>query len=327
MSRVAVIGAGAWGTSLAKIACENGHLVMLWGRDAALIGEFAKTGENKRYLPGIPMPSALEATDSLETAISGADVLVVAVPSKGFREVLRRIKVFHGPVVSVTKGIEFDTGLTMSGLLEQELEQSTPVVLSGPTIARELALGMPAATVVASRDASAAVAVQEVFHRPMFRVYTSEDVLGVELGGALKNVIAIAAGIVDGLGFGDNSKAALMTRGIAEIRRLGVAAGAKSETFSGLSGLGDLTVTCFSPLSRNRTFGERLGKGGNLTEILESQPSVVEGVPTARSADQLARRLEVDAPIVREVYLTLHEKKPVKAALQSLLERDTKDED
>ena len=325
--RVTVLGAGAWGTALAKIAVDNEHEVTLWGRDAQLLGEIRSGGENAKYLKGVQLPSAWKLEPQLETACEGSEVLVVAVPSKGFREVLRSVSSVSGTVVTVTKGIEFESGLSMSGVLESEWPQATVAALSGPTIAREVALGMPAASVAASSDLLAAQQVQALFHRPTFRVYTSSDVLGVELGGALKNVIAIAAGIGDGLGFGDNSKSALLTRGIAEMRRLGVAAGAKAETFTGLSGLGDLTVTCFSPLSRNRSFGESLGRGGNATQILAASPSVVEGVPTARSAHQLATRLKVETPIVDEVFALLHHGKPVRAALQSLLERDSKHED
>ncbi len=325
--KVTVLGAGAWGTALAKIAVDNEHEVTLWGRNADLLSEIRREGENARYLQGVRLPSAWALEPDLNAACQGSEVLVVAVPSKGFREVLNSVGAYSGTVVTVTKGIEFDSGLTMSGVLESELADATPAALSGPTIAREVVLGMPAASVAASGDPAAAKQVQALFHRPTFRVYTSSDILGVELGGALKNVIAIAAGICDGLGFGDNSKSALLTRGIAEIRRLGVAAGAKAETFTGLSGLGDLTVTCFSPLSRNRTFGEALGRGGDASGILAASPSVVEGVPTSRSAHQLASRLGVEVPIVSEVYALLHEGKPVREALQSLLTRDSKHED
>lgn len=324
---VSILGAGAWGTALAKIVSDNGHRIKLWGRDPALLNSISEDGENKRYLANVALPRSWQFEHDLGQSAAGADVLVVAVPSKGFREVLSGIGEFKGAVVTVTKGIEFESGLTMSGVLESELPNAISVALSGPTIAREVATGMPAASVAASVDPKAAFLVQELFHRPTFRVYTSSDVLGVELGGALKNVIAIAAGVGDGLGFGDNSKSALLTRGVAEIRRLGVAAGAKAETFTGLSGLGDLTVTCFSPLSRNRTFGESLGKGGEVASLLASSRSVVEGFPTARSAHQLASRLKVETPIVDEVFLMLHDNKPVKAALESLLGRNSKHED
>ena len=325
--RVTVLGAGAWGTALAKLAAENGHRTTLWARDANLLQSIAEEHENKRRLPGAPLPPTLRTQPELRRACNGAEILVIAVPSKAFRQVLRQAVAFNGPVATVTKGIEYDSGLTMSGVLHSEMTSAIPVAFSGPTIAQEVAAGMPSAGVAASSQPEAAAAVQSLFHRPAFRVYSSSDVLGVELGGALKNIIAIAAGVGDGLGFGNNSKAALLTRGIAEIRRLGIAAGAKPETFAGLSGLGDLTVTCFSPLSRNRCFGEQLGQGRPADEILAESHSVVEGVATTPSARQLARRLQVDTPIINEVYAMLCQGKAAKAALHSLLLRETKHED
>lgn len=325
--RVTVLGAGAWGTALAKLAAENSHLTTLWARDATLLQAIAEKRENKRRLPGATLPPTLRIEPELRRACNGAEILVVAIPSKAFREVLRQAGAFDGPVATVTKGIEYNSGLTMSGILHSEMANAIPVAFSGPTIAQEVAAGMPSAGVAASSKPEAAAAVQSLFHRPAFRVYSSSDVLGVELGGALKNIIAIAAGVGDGLGFGNNSKAALLTRGIAEIRRLGIAAGAKPETFAGLSGLGDLTVTCFSPLSRNRRFGEQLGRGRLADEILAESHSVVEGVATAPSARQLARRLQVDTPIIDEVYAMLRQGKAAKAALHSLLLRETKPED
>ena len=322
-----VLGAGAWGTALAKLAAENSHPTTLWARDARLLQTIAAKRENKRRLPGATLPPTLRIEPELRRACNEAEILVVAIPSKAFREVLRQAGAFNGPVATVTKGIEYDSGLTMSGVLHSEMVNAIPVAFSGPTIAQEVAAGMPSAGVAASSKPEAAAAVQSLFHRPAFRVYSSSDVLGVELGGALKNIIAIAAGVGDGLGFGNNSKAALLTRGIAEIRRLGMAAGAKPETFAGLSGLGDLTVTCFSPLSRNRRFGEQLGRGRPADEILAESRSVVEGIATAPSARQLARRLQVDTPIIDEVHAMLRQGKAAKAALHSLLLRETKHED
>jgi glycerol-3-phosphate dehydrogenase (NAD(P)+) len=234
---------------------------------------------------------------------------------------------FRGLLVSVTKGIEYETGLTMSGVLGETAPQATVAALSGPTLALEVANGMPTAIVAASEDTAAAQMVQGLFHRPAFRVYTSPDLRGVELGGALKNVVAIAAGIGDGLGFGDNSKAALITRGIVEMRRLGVACGAQPETFSGLSGLGDLTVTCYSRLSRNRTFGQRLGSGEDVEKILASSITVAEGYPTARSAYRLAQKLKISTPIIDEVHAVLYEGKNVAQALRDLTTRESKAED
>ena len=229
----------------------------------------------------------------LSKAVAHADCVVVAVPSKAFRSVTQSLSSFSGITVSVTKGIEQATGLTMCGILQQNAPAARPAALSGPSLALEMARGVPTAIVAASTDAATVMAVQKLFHRPNFRVYTSSDLTGVELGGALKNVIAIASGVCDGLGFGDNSKAALVTRGLAEIRRLGVACGAQPDTFPGLSGLGDLMVTCFSKLSRNRGFGERLGRGEQVEAILATAVSVAEGYPTTKSAHALARKLKV----------------------------------
>jgi glycerol-3-phosphate dehydrogenase (NAD(P)+) len=229
-------------------------------------------------------------------------------------------------VVSVTKGIELDTGLTMCGILHETVPQAKRVALSGPTLAAEVARRIPTAIVAASEDEEAARTVQQLFHRPYLRAYRSSDPLGVELGGALKNVVAIAAGAGDGLGLGDNSKAALITRGIVEIRRLGVACGADAETFSGLSGLGDLTVTCYSRLSRNRMFGDRLGRGEGPEGIVKESVAIAEGYPTARSAYRLAQKLAVSTPIIDEVYAVLYEGKNVGKALQDLVQRETKPE-
>jgi glycerol-3-phosphate dehydrogenase (NAD(P)+) len=251
----------------------------------------------------------------------------VAVPSRAFREVTAVLARCEALVVSVTKGIEYESGLTMSRVLQSNAPRARVAALSGPTFALEVARGIPTAAVAASTDATAAQAVQRLFHRPVFRVYTSSDVLGVELGGALKNVIAIAAGVCDGLGFGDNSKAALVTRGIAEMRRLGAACGAQPGTFAGLSGLGDLVVTCFSRLSRNRALGERLGRGVPLAEILAGAVSVAEGHPTARAAWQLAGQAGVPTPIIAAVYAMLYEGKNVAQALCDLTEREMKAED
>jgi glycerol-3-phosphate dehydrogenase (NAD(P)+) len=234
---------------------------------------------------------------------------------------------FGGILISVTKGIEHETGLTMTGVLAQTAPRARLAALSGPSLALEVARGIPTAIVAASDDAAIAAQVQALFHRPTFRVYTSTDIAGVELGGALKNVIAIAAGVCDGLGFGDNSKASLITRGIVEMRRLGVACGAQADTFAGLSGMGDLMVTCFSKLSRNRGFGERVGRGEKPEAVLNSIPSVVEGCPTARSAEALARKRGVSTPIIDEVYAMLYAGKDIKQGVQDLTARSSKAED
>jgi len=251
---------------------------------------------------------------------------VVAVPSQPFRQVTSQLNGYDGLVVSVTKGIEYETGLTMCGILGQTAPKATCAALSGPTFAIEVARDIPTAIVAASRDAATAAKVQQLFNRPTFRVYTSTDVLGVEFGGAVKNVIAIAAGVGDGLGFGDNSKAAMVTRAIVEIRRLGTACGAQADTFTGLSGLGDLMVTCFSKHSRNRGFGERIGKGEKPADIAASMLAVAEGYPTARSAYHLARKHNVTTPLLDEVYAMLYGGKDVVQAVRDLMSRDPKPE-
>jgi glycerol-3-phosphate dehydrogenase (NAD(P)+) len=325
--KATVLGAGGWGTALARLLSQFGHEVTLWGHDPVHLREVQTSGCNARYLPGIVLPRDWLYEPVLSRAVANAECLIVAVPSKAFREVTQYLEAFEGIVVSVTKGIEHDTGLTMCGILRTTAPRALPVALSGPTFALEVARDVPSAIVAASHDATAAQKVQQLFHRPTFRVYTSPDVLGVELGGALKNVVAVAAGVCDGLGFGDNSKAALVTRAIAEIRRLGLACGAQAETFSGLSGLGDLTVTCFSRLSRNRNLGEQLGRGEKLDQIIASTAMIAEGWPTARSAFQLARKFHVTTPIIDEVYAMLYEDKNVVQAVKDVTSRDSKAED
>ena len=325
--KVTVLGAGAWGTALARLLCGDKNVVTLWGHDSAHLGVLASSRLNKRYLPGLNLPPELRFEPDLAKSVAGAECVVVAVPSKAFRNVTKSLATFSGIAVSVTKGIEHETGLTMCGILNQNAPTAKYAALSGPSLALEMARDVPTAIVAASNDAATAIAVQKLFHRPTFRVYTSNDLIGVELGGALKNVIAIAAGVCDGLGFGDNSKAALVTRGLTEIRRLSVACGAQSDTFPGLSGLGDLMVTCFSKLSRNRGFGERLGRGEKVEAILASSVSIAEGYPTAKSAYALARKLKIPTPIIDEIYAALYESKPPAKALQDLTARESKAED
>jgi glycerol-3-phosphate dehydrogenase (NAD(P)+) len=324
---ITVLGAGAWGTALSCLLHRNQHRVALWGHHPERLEEMRRTRRNKRYLPGIELPPELRLEKDITRALEGAECAVVAVPSTAFREVTRHLRAFVGIVVSVTKGIEHETGLTMCGILAENAPNAKCAALSGPTFAIEVARGIPTAIVAASRDLPAASRVQELFHGPAFRVYTSTDVLGVELGGALKNVIAIAAGIGDGLGFGDNSKAALVTRAIVEIRRLGVACGAQMDTFTGLSGLGDLMVTCFSRHSRNRAFGERVGRGERPEHIAASTPAVAEGFPTARSSFRLARKHDIVTPVIDETYAMLYENKDVTQAVRDLMSRELKPED
>lgn len=324
---VTVLGAGAWGTALARLLHQSGIQTQLWGHDPAHVEEIRRTKRNERFLPGIELSADIKLETSLPNAIAGSDCTVVAVPSKAFREVTQSLKLFRGIVVSVTKGIEYDTGLSMCGVLAENAPLASSAALSGPTFAIEVARGIPTAIVAASKDLTTATEVQKIFSSPAFRVYTTTDVLGVELGGALKNVIAIAAGVGDGLGFGDNSKAALVTRAIAEIRRLGVACGAQADTFTGLSGLGDLMVTCFSKHSRNRAFGERCGRGEKPAAVAASMDAVAEGYPTTRSAYRLAERHGVSTPIIAEIYAMLYEGKDVRKGVRDLMSRALKPED
>ncbi len=325
--KITVLGAGAWGTALARMQAERGHTVTLWDHFPETLETIRRSGRNERYLPAIALPANLWVEADAAKAVATAELIVVAGISKAFRAVTAPLRNFGGIVVSVTKGIECETGFTMSDILKENAPGSRVVAMSGPTLALEVAQGIPTAIVAASEIAEAAHTVQTLFHCPAFRVYTSVDIHGVELGGALKNVFAIAAGVCDGLGLGDNSKAALVTRAIAELRRLGVACGAQADTFSGLSGIGDLMVTCFSRLSRNRGFGERIGKGEKAEAIVASMTAVAEGYPTARSARQLARKHGVETPIIDEVCAMLYEGKDVRQAVQDLTGRESKAED
>jgi glycerol-3-phosphate dehydrogenase (NAD(P)+) len=323
---ITVLGAGAWGTSLARLLVNGGHRVTLWGHDPVVLGGLSRTRRNERFLPGIELPTTLVFEANCETALRNTECVIVAVPSKAFREVTRSLAQHEGLVVSVTKGIEYNTGLTMCGILAENAPKSKTAALSGPSFAIEVARDIPTAIVVASRDLSTAAQAQAIFNRSTFRVYTSTDLRGVELGGALKNVIALAAGIGDGLGFGDNAKAAMVTRAVVEMRRLGVSCGAQAETFTGLSGLGDLMVTCFSKHSRNRAFGERVGRGEAAATIAATMASVAEGYPTTRSAFRLAQNQGVATPVINEVYAMLYEGKNVLEAVRDLMTRDPKPE-
>ena len=324
--KITILGAGAWGTALARLLHQGRNEITLWGHIPEWLDEIRQTGRNDRFLPGIEVPREVVLEPDVPRAIEGAECIVVAVPSQPFREVTRRLTNYSGFIASVTKGIEFETGLTMCDILAETAPRAKCAALSGPTFAIEVARDIPTAIVAASRDLVTADKVQKLFNRPSFRVYTSTDLLGVELGGALKNVIAIATGIGDGLGFGDNSKAALVTRAIVEIRRLGIACGARAETFTGLSGLGDLMVTCFSKHSRNRGFGERVGLGEKPADIAASMLAVAEGYPTARSAFRLARKHHVSTPVIDEVHAMLYEGKNVTQAVRDLMSRDLKPE-
>lgn len=308
--RVTIIGTGSWGTTLAILAAGGGQPVTLVARDAATARRLAADRVNERYLPEIGLPPSVEVSADALAAAAQADVVVLAVPTGAVRLAARslvRSLADGAVVVSVAKGLERTSLRRMSEVLEEELAGSGAAIaaLSGPNLAREIAAGQPAATVVASRDAAAAAEIAARFQSPTFRVYTSDDPVGVELGGSLKNVVAIAAGIGDGLGMGDNAKAALVTRGLAEMTRLGVACGANPLTFAGLSGLGDLVATCTSPLSRNRRVGVGLGEGRELGEVTASLGQVAEGVWTAPAAVELGRRHGVELPIAEQVAAVL----------------------
>jgi glycerol-3-phosphate dehydrogenase (NAD(P)+) len=324
---ITVLGDGGWGTALALVLHRNGHDVTVWGHDDAYIQQVIEQRENSRFLPGVPLPDSLKwsADRSLVTATS--HTFVVAVPSKFYQQTLESFQgriPAQASVVSVSKGLLEDRRL--SEWCQELLGLDRIAALSGPSHAEEVAHQAPTAVTVASRDISLAETFQSLFNSPRFRVYTSSDIVGVELGGALKNVIAIAAGISDGLGFGDNTKAALVTRGLAETIRLGTAAGGEPETFTGLSGVGDLMVTCGSQHSRNRAVGERLGKGETMADIEASMAMIAEGVFNARTARELAHHLGVSAPITEEVYAILYEGKSPATSMESLLSREPKAE-
>ncbi|MBD3409921.1 MAG: NAD(P)H-dependent glycerol-3-phosphate dehydrogenase [Ignavibacteriales bacterium] len=330
--RHAVIGAGAWGTTLAILLRQKGYDVVLWERDAKLANRINEEGCNEDYLPNAPFPGGLRATNDLDEAVSGKDMVTLAVPSQFARRVVERIdpsKLGDAALVSVAKGIENKTLMTVTQIARDVLEGLPPeriAALSGPSHAEEVVKKIPTAVVAASESKHTAEAVQRAFMTPAFRVYSTDDLLGVELGGAFKNVIAVGAGIIDGLGLGDNTKAAIMTRGVAEIARLGTAMGARQETFAGLSGIGDFFVTCTSRHSRNRRVGEMIGSGMTLAEAIESMKAVAEGVDTSRSAVELSERSGVETPITREVYRTLFEGKDPLKATQDLMTRTMKSE-
>jgi len=329
MRRVTVLGDGGWGTCLAILLGACGNRVTLWGAFEDYIEELRSKRENVKFLPGIRLPDDLELTADLSQALEEADVVLVAIPSLYLREVLNRCRSAEWKkslVVSVVKGIEPDSLMRMSEVIQTLVEPKQMAVLSGPSIAYEVARGIPTAVVVASFQPQVAEEVQRLLTTERFRVYTSCDVLGVELGGALKNVIAIACGVADGLGFGANTKAALVARGLVEMARLGVAMGADLKTFYGLSGLGDLVTTCFSPHSRNRSVGEKLGRGMTLHQIQCGMEQVAEGVTTTRSAVALARRYGVEMPIAEAVHRVLYEGWSAEKVVADLMLRTPKSE-
>ncbi len=330
--RIAVIGAGAWGTALAAHACRLGHEARLWTREAEVAADVNTHHENRVFLGGVALPKELRASTDAGEVLSGAEVVLFVPPSQFLGSVAERVAA-HVPadarIVIASKGIEQDSLALMHDVAARSLpghEAKSICALSGPSFAREVAAGLPTDVVVAAKDAAAAQFVADALHSPMFRVYTSRDPVGVEVGGALKNVLAIAAGACDGLGLGMNARAALITRGISEMARFGVALGGEPLTFMGLSGMGDLILTCTGALSRNRQLGLKVAEGFDASEYLASQRSVAEGYYTARAAWQLAQKLGIDAPITEQVHAVLYEKRPLLEALRQLMTRSQKDE-
>jgi len=329
---IGVIGAGAWGTALALLLAGKGHDVALWMYEKDLAEETARTRENRVYLPGFILPANIAVTSRLEAAVTGKQYILSVAPS----HTVRALSAAFAPhladnavIISASKGIEIDTLKPLSDVLRETLPprfHRRLCFLSGPSFAKEVAQNMPTAVALASNDPEVGKLAQQVLSAPSFRVYTNPDVIGVELGGSVKNVIAIAAGVLEGLGFGHNTMAALITRGLAEMARLGVAMGAYPATFSGLAGMGDLVLTCTGGLSRNRTLGVRLGRGERLEDILRGAATVAEGVRTTKAARDLAKRHHVEMPVVEEVYRILYEGKDPRQALRDLMTRELKDE-
>lgn len=327
---IAVYGAGSWGTALALQLARNGLDVLLWDINPEHVEAISRQRENSYYLPGISFPDNLRCSADLQTVAEFADYHLIVVPSHGFRSLLQNLSPFlaeQDAVIWATKGLELDTGKLLHQVLEEELPQCKAYgVVSGPTFAGEVASGLPTAMTVAATDAGLAHAVAEAFQAPNYRVYFSQDVLGVELGGAIKNVLAIAAGISDGLGFGANARVAIVTRGLAEIMRLGAKLGAQPETLMGLAGVGDLVLTCTDNQSRNRRLGLALGRGKDMETAIAEIGQAVEGAKSARSIGKLAEKAGVEMPICHEVYRILYEQLPPRQAVQELISRDLKAE-
>lgn len=330
--KIAVIGAGAWGTALAAHAARSDHEVKLWAREPEVVSDIRAHAENRLFLEGVRLPKSLVASSDAREVLDGAEIVILVPPSAFLRKVASSIAPHVGKgarVVVATKGIETDSQKLMLGVVAESLPEAPAdslVVLSGPSFAREVASGLPTDVVVASRDVAAAADVQDALHSPMFRVYTSKDPIGVEVGGALKNVLAIAAGACEGLGLGTNARAALITRGLSEMARFGVALGGDPLTFMGLSGVGDLILTATGPLSRNRALGAKVAEGIDPAAYLAAQRTVAEGYLTAKAAWQIAQRLQVDVPITEQVYRVLHEGRPLLEAMKQLVTRAQKEE-
>ena len=329
MEKIGIIGAGSWGIALAKLLAENGHKVTVWSIIPEEIEMLSDKHEHVDKLPGVKLPDTMEYTTDLKATCTDKDLLVLAVPSPYTRSTSHSMKEYVADgqiIVNVAKGIEENTLYTLSEVIEEEIPQAKVTVLSGPSHAEEVGRNLPTTVVVGAKEQSVAEYLQNVFMNDVFRVYTSSDILGMELGGALKNVVALAAGIADGLGFGDNAKAALITRGITEIGRLGMAMGGQIETFCGLTGIGDLIVTCASMHSRNRRAGILIGQGKTYDEAMSEVKMVVEGVYSAKAAMGLSKKYGVDLPIIEQVNQVLFEGKSAKDGLTALMGRDKKDE-
>ncbi|MBR6004322.1 MAG: NAD(P)H-dependent glycerol-3-phosphate dehydrogenase [Lachnospiraceae bacterium] len=328
---IGIIGAGSFGIALGVLLNQNGHKVTIWSRGSneKEFNEIVETRENKAKLPGVFIPREIDFSKDIEKTVKENELIVLAVPSPGMRDTARKIKDFVSDgkvIVNVTKGIEADTLMTMSDIIQEEIPNCKVCILSGPTHAEEVGRGMPTSIVAGAKEKSVAEFVQNVFMNESFRVYTSPDILGIEIGSSLKNVIALAAGVADGLGYGDNTKAAIITRGIAEITRLGIKMGGKAETFSGLTGIGDLIVTCASMHSRNRRAGILIGQGKTMQEAMDEVKMVVEGVYSAKAAMQLSKKYDVELPIIEQVNEILFNNKPAKEAVKGLMLRDKKAE-
>ena len=329
MAKVGVLGAGSWGTALSVLLHDNGHQVTIWSIDGNEVKMLDEKREHELKLPGVKLAEDMVITGDLETAVRGKDFLVLAVPSPFTRETARKMKPYVADgqiIVDVAKGIEESTLMTLSRQIEEEIPQADVAVLSGPSHAEEVGRKLPTTCVIGAKTRKTAEYLQSMFISRVFRVYTSPDILGIELGGSLKNVIALAAGIADGLGYGDNTKAALITRGIAEISRLGVKMGGKIESFTGLTGIGDLIVTCASVHSRTRQAGYLIGQGKSVQEAMDEVQMVVEGVYSAKAAAKLAKKYDVSMPIVEEVNKVLFEGKSPAQAVDDLMQRESRSE-
>lgn len=326
----AVLGAGSYGTALAVVLAGNGHQVKLWARDSAQVSEMQTSRSNARYLPEIPFPETLQVSSNIADVMNGCSVVLIAVPSHAFRSAITTIKPYlsqETPIIWASKGLDPDTGDLLGNVLTQELGNTQPhAILSGPSFAKEMARGMPTAISLASCQRELAEELALDFHNDRFRVYTSTDVIGLQIGGAVKNVVAIGAGIADGLGFGSNARTALITRGLAEMKRLGVALGGKPETFNGMAGMGDLVLTCTDDQSRNRRFGLALGQGNDRDDAEKAIGQVVEGVRNAHEIHMLSERVGVEMPICEAIYKIIYEDADPKAAAHELLTRDLKAE-